>query len=67
MTALTACPEPTGPTWVIVVPSAARIGRARSTSAASPPTKIDSVAFRAPSLPPETGRVDEGHAALAEA
>ena len=34
---------------------ALRTGRARSTSAASPPTKIVSVAFRAPSLPPETG------------
>ena len=34
---------------------ASRTGRARSTSAASPPTKIVSVAFLAPSLPPETG------------
>ena len=33
MTALTAWPEPIGPTWVIVLPSRARIGRARSTSA----------------------------------
>ncbi len=54
-TALTACPEPIGPTWVIVLPRAARIGRARSTSAASPPTKIVNVAFWAPSLPPDTG------------
>ena len=35
--------------------SASRTGRARSTSASSPPTKIVSVAFLAPSLPPETG------------
>ena len=34
---------------------ASRTGRACSTSAASPPTKIVSVALRAPSLPPETG------------
>ena len=33
----------------------ARIGRARSTSAASPPTKIVRVAFCAPSEPPDTG------------
>ena len=55
LTALTAWPAPIGPTWVIVLPSAARTGRARSTSSASPPTKIVRVAFRAPSLPPETG------------
>ena len=39
----------------MVRPIAVRTGRARSTSAASPPTKIVSVAFLAPSLPPETG------------
>ena len=55
LTALTAWPAPIGPTWVIVRPIAVRTGRARSTSASSPPTKIVSVAFRAPSLPPETG------------
>ena len=42
-----------------------RTGRARSTSAASPPTKIESVAFWAPSLPPDTGRVDHRDAAFA--
>ena len=66
LTALTAWPAPIGPTWVIVVPSAARTGRARSTSAASPPTKIVRVAFCAPSLPPETGRVDHRQPALGE-
>ncbi len=55
LTALTAWPAPIGPTWVIVRPIAARTGRACSTSAASPPTKIVRVALRAPSLPPETG------------
>ena len=55
LTALTAWPAPIGPTWVMVLPIAARTGRARSTSADSPPTKIVSVAFLAPSLPPETG------------
>ena len=55
MTAFTAWPAPLGPTWVIVLPIAARIGRARSTSAASPPQKIVSVPFWAPSLPPDTG------------
>ena len=39
----------------MVVPMAARTGRARSTSAASPPTMIVSVPFAAPSEPPETG------------
>ena len=55
LTALTACPEPTGPTWVIVEPMTARIGRARSTSAGAPPAKIVRVAFWAPSEPPDTG------------
>src|SRR3954447_4041066 len=55
LTAFTAWPEPTGPKWVIVRPSASRIGRARETDAASPPTKIVRVAFRAPSEPPEPG------------
>src|SRR6185369_1750613 len=54
-TALTACPEPIGPTWVIVVPRLWSTGLARSRSAASPPMKIDRVPFFAPSLPPETG------------
>ena len=55
LTALTAWPLPAGPKWVIVLPIAARTGWARSTSAGSPPTKIVSVAFLAPSDPPETG------------
>ena len=55
LTALTACPAPIRPTCVIVRPIADRTGRACSTSLASPPTKIVSVAFRAPSLPPDTG------------
>ena len=42
-----------------------RTGRARSTSASSPPTKIVSVALRAPSLPPETGASTMREAALA--
>ena len=67
LTALTAWPAPIGPTWVIVRPIAARTGRARSTSAASPPTKIVRVAFRAPSLPPETGASTIAQAVLARA
>ena len=55
-TAFTAWPDPIGPTWVIVVPTLSRTGRARSRSAASPPMKIDRVPFFAPSMPPETGR-----------
>ena len=55
LTALTAWPLPAGPKWVIVLPIAASTGRARSTSAGSPPTKIVRVACLAPSEPPETG------------
>ncbi len=55
LTALTAWPLPAGPKWLIVEPMAASTGRARSTSPASPPTKMVSVAFLAPSEPPETG------------
>ena len=66
LTALTAWPAPIGPTWVIVRPIAVRTGRARSTSASSPPTKIVSVAFRAPSLPPETGASTIRQLALGE-
>ena len=66
LTALTAWPAPIGPTWVIVRPIAVRTGRARSTSAASPPTKIVSVAFLAPSLPPETGASTIGRSTLGE-
>ena len=66
LTALTAWPAPIGPTWVMVRPRAWSTGRARSTSASAPPTKMVRVALRAPSLPPETGRVDHGQAALAE-
>src|SRR3990172_5780946 len=55
LTALVACPAPTGPMCVIVRPIAARIGRARSTSASVPPTMIVRVPCSAPSEPPETG------------
>src|SRR3990172_1681548 len=55
LTALVACPAPTGPMWVIVRPIAARIGLARSTSASVPPTMIVRVPCSAPSEPPETG------------
>src|SRR3989304_4811881 len=40
---------------VIVVPIAARIGRARATSPASPPTMIERVPCCAPPDPPDTG------------
>src|SRR3989304_5777514 len=55
LTALVACPAPTGPMCVIVRPIAARIGLARSTSASVPPTMIVRVPCSAPSEPPETG------------
>ena len=66
LTAFTAWPAPIGPTWVMVRPIAVRTGRARSTSAASPPTKIVNVAFLAPSLPPGDRGVDHREPALLE-
>ena len=59
MTALTAWPAPTGPTWVIVLPRSPRIGRARSTSAASPPTKIVRVRLLGALGAARDGGVDE--------
>ena len=55
LTSFMAWPVPGPPTWKIFFPRRARIGRARSRSAASPPTMIDSVASTAPRTPPETG------------
>ena len=55
MTIFVCWPAPGPPWWTIVLPSASRSGRTRSTVAASPPTMIESVAARAPTSPPETG------------
>src|SRR5216110_1246468 len=48
-------PLPVGPTWMMLAPRHARTGRASSTSRASPPTMIASVASSARGTPPETG------------
>ena len=55
LAALTVWPEPAGPTWTMVLPTASRTAWPRSKSAASPPTMIDSVASIAPASPPLTG------------
>ena len=55
LAALTVCPEPAGPTWTIVLPTASSTGLAASKSAASPPTMIDRLASIAPASPPLTG------------
>src|SRR5690348_14713800 len=54
-TALATWPAPLGPRWVMRLPIASRIGRARATSSSRPPQKIVSVPFCAPSDPPDTG------------
>src|SRR3546814_1821235 len=53
--ALVACPAPTPPICVIRPAKQVRIGRARSTSAGSPPAITASVPARAPDGPPDTG------------
>ena len=55
LAALTVCPEPAGPTWTMVLPTASSTGRASAKSSAAPPTMIDSVPSIAPASPPETG------------
>ena len=55
LTSLHVWPAPVGPMWVIFLPIASNTGRTRSTTAASPPIMMDSVAFRAPTSPPLTG------------
>ena len=52
---LAAWPLPDGPVWTMVAPICSRIGRARATAPASPPTMKVSVAFSAPATPPDTG------------
>src|SRR5258707_259545 len=52
---LQAWPAPCPPMWTIVLPSASNSGRARSTSASSPPIMIERRASIAPSWPPDTG------------
>ena len=47
--------RPTGPTWVMVGPMASRYGRTRSSSAASPPTMIESWPCSSVAMLPETG------------
>ena len=54
-TALARWPAPTGPKWVILLPTTSSNGRARSTSAGSPPTSTERVPAFAPSVPPVTG------------
>src|SRR5258708_4538100 len=55
LTSLIAWPAPTGPAWKMFLPMRASTGRARSSSAGSPPTMIASVPSVAPRTPPETG------------
>ena len=53
--AFTVWPDPAGPTWTMVFPTASSTGLAASKSAASPPTMIDRLASTAPGSPPLTG------------
>ena len=53
--ALTAWPDPTGPTCTTLVPIRLSNGSARAKSAASPPAMIASLPDSAPPIPPETG------------
>jgi hypothetical protein len=48
-------PKPSGPSSVIVLPMAWKIGRTFSKVALSPPTMIESAPSMAPFSPPETG------------
>ncbi len=48
-------PSPFGPTWVMVLPIASKIGFAFANASGLPPTMIVSAAFFAPTSPPETG------------
>ena len=41
LAALTVWPEPAGPTWTMVLPTASSTGRAAAKSSAEPPTMID--------------------------
>src|SRR6266568_1114883 len=53
--ALTVCPDPAGPTWTTVLPTALNTGAAASKSAAPPPTMIESAPSIAACSPPDTG------------
>ncbi len=48
-------PAPTAPAWKMLAPIFSSRGRARSSSAASPPTMKVSVPAMAPPVPPDTG------------
>ena len=50
-----AFPDPTGPTWNMVLPMTSNIGRQRSRTASSPPTMNVRVPSWAPLAPPLTG------------
>ncbi len=54
--------RPRLPAWKMLAPIFSSTGRARSRSAASPPTMKVRVPAMAPPVPPEHGRVDKGHA-----
>ena len=49
------CPSPLPPTSVMFFPNFSNSGLIFSNVASGPPTMIDSVAFFAPTSPPETG------------
>ena len=48
-------PVPAGPVWWMALPMRSNSGTARSNASRSPPAMMDSVAFFAPTSPPETG------------
>ena len=62
--AFTVWPDPAGPTWTMVFPTASSTGLAASKSAASPPTMIDRLASTAPGLATADGCVEHLQAAL---
>src|SRR5450759_1321906 len=53
--ALTVWPDPAGPTWTTVRPTASSTGCAAAKSSAEPPTMIERTASMAPCSPPDTG------------
>jgi len=55
LSALVACPEPSLPVWKMALPMQPSTGRARRSTAGSPPTMSASVPSFALALAPETG------------